>query len=106
MKGIIMSGCTTLFPGLHTRLKKELIELYRENKLSKSAQVGDEQKIAAQIRQYEKMIRVDDPPNRKYTVFQGAVALARMMEQNDLFLKKAVWDEHGAPMLKRKGLSQ
>ena len=75
MKGIVMSGCTTLFPGLHTRLKKELMNIFEAEKIDRLDASGqptvtvspeDKQK---QLARYEKMIKIDDPPNRKYSVF-------------------------------------
>jgi len=75
MKGIIMSGCTTLFPGLHTRLKEELITLMVNEKLLKLDYAGNptqnvsQEEISAYREKMKKQIRVDDPPNRKYSVF-------------------------------------
>jgi len=67
---IVLSGGTTMFPGLSSRLEKDVRRLYLEKVLN-----GDRSR-AAKFR-----CCVEDPPRRQHMVFLGASILADSHEQ-------------------------
>lgn len=67
---IILSGGTTMFPGLSSRLEKDIRKLYLERVLQ-----GDRSR-AAKFR-----CNVEDPPRRQHMVFLGASIVAEAHEQ-------------------------
>ncbi|CAJ0828187.1 984_t:CDS:2, partial [Entrophospora sp. SA101] len=60
-KHIVLSGGSSMYPGLPSRLEKELKQIYL-------------QRIS------------DDPPRRKHMVFLGGAVLANIMKDKDLGL--------------------
>jgi actin-related protein 2 len=88
-KHIVLSGGTTMYPGLPTRLEKDMRTLYTERILK-----GDT------ARQSKIKIRIDDPPKRKHMVFQGGAVLADLMRANESFwISKHEWEEKGPACL-------
>lgn len=86
---IVLSGGTTMFPGLPTRMHKEITDLYIKH-ISK----GGPMKMK---------INIEDPPKRKHLVFQGGSVLAGITgEQDDWWISKAEWEEHGSVILDKK----
>eukprot|EP01097_Dermamoeba_algensis_P002022 TRINITY_DN1803_c0_g1_i1.p1 TRINITY_DN1803_c0_g1~~TRINITY_DN1803_c0_g1_i1.p1 ORF type:complete len:390 (+),score=112.63 TRINITY_DN1803_c0_g1_i1:117-1286(+) len=71
---IVLSGGTSMYPGLPSRLEKDIRALY----LAKVAK-GDA-KQAAKFK-----VRIEDPPRRKHMVFLGGAVLADIMKANDNF---------------------
>lgn len=63
---VILTGGTTMFPGLSSRVEKDLRDIYAREKLN-----GDKSKIKMHI-------YVHDPPRRKHGVFIGGSFLASM----------------------------
>merc|ERR1712178_365141 len=85
-ENIVLSGGTTMFPGLPTRMHKEMSDLY-----VKHIRKGEASKIK---------INIEDPPRRKHMVFQGGSVLAGITEGNpDWWISKAEWEEHGASII-------
>jgi actin-related protein 2 len=85
---IVLSGGTTMFPGLPTRLKKELEDLYAKNVLKASASEASKTKPTA-IK-----IEIEDPPRRKYFVFSGASVLAGVGKSDlGFWITKEQWNE-------------
>lgn len=86
---IVLSGGTTMFPGLPTRLENDLRSLYLDRVLK-----GDSSSLA------KFKIRIEDPPERKHLVFLGGAVLADLMRDNDAFwISRADWQEQGPRIL-------
>lgn len=78
-----------MFPGLSSRLDKELREIFTEKKYK-----GDPTRI-------EKTgLTVHDPPRRKHAVFIGASFLANN-SGDDQWISKQEYEEKGARLLSR-----
>jgi len=91
-KHIVLSGGSTMYPGLPSRLEKEMKELYLTQILK-----GDQKKLA------KFKLRIEDPPRRKHMVFLGGSVLADIMKDRDEFwVSKAEWAEHGEKILDKK----
>nr|CAH7731525.1 unnamed protein product [Callosobruchus chinensis] len=81
-KHIVLSGGSTMYPGLPSRLEREIKQLY--------------------IEQFK--IRIEDPPSRKNMVFIGGAVLAEVMKDRDEFwLSKQEYQEQGLKVLKKLG---
>lgn len=90
-KHIVLSGGTTMYPGLPTRMEQDMKALYTSRILK-----GDTS------RQSKIKIRIDDPPKRKHMVFQGGAVLADLMKANDGFwVSQAEWREQGPACLSK-----
>ncbi|KAL5111908.1 Eukaryotic peptide chain release factor subunit 1 [Taenia crassiceps] len=83
-KYIVLSGGSTMYPGLPSRLERELKQLCVQNVLK-----GD----AAGLSKLK--IRIEDPPQRKHMVFLGGSILARLMQSGsaNYWITKAEWKE-------------
>eukprot|EP00124_Ichthyophonus_hoferi_P003576 Ihof_evm2s317 gene=Ihof_evmTU2s317 len=68
-KNIVLSGGTTMYPGMPSRLEREVKQLYLEGVLG-----GDTSRLS------KFKIRIQDPPNRKHMVFVGGAVLANIMK--------------------------
>lgn len=91
-KHIVLSGGSTMYPGLPSRLEKEMKDLYLEKILK-----GD-QKALAKFK-----LRIEDPPRRKHMVFLGGSVLADIMkDRDDFWISHAEWKEHGERILTSK----
>ena len=73
-KHIVLSGGSTMYPGLPSRLEREIKQLYLERVLK-----GDVDKLS------KFKIRIEDPPRRKDMVFIGGAVLADVMKDNPKF---------------------
>lgn len=94
-KHIVLSGGSTMYPGLPSRLEREIKQLYLERVLK-----GDTDRLS------RFKIRIEDPPRRKHMVFLGAAVLADLMrEKEDAWITKAEYDEMGVGCLKKLGVS-
>jgi actin-related protein 2 len=84
-KHIVLSGGSTMYPGLPSRLEKEIKQLYLTRTLN-----GD-------VSRLEKFkVRIEDPPRRKHMVFLGGAVLADIMkDKDDFWMTKADFDEQG-----------
>jgi len=90
-KHIVLSGGTSMYPGLPSRLEKDLKELYLEKVLK-----GDTTKLS------KFKCRIEDPPRRKHMVFLGGAVLAEIMKDKDSFwMNKSEYDEKGMEILKK-----
>ncbi|KAI9189781.1 Arp2/3 complex subunit, actin nucleation center [Blastocladiella emersonii ATCC 22665] len=88
-KHILLSGGTTMYPGLSSRLEKEVRQLYLQRILK-----GDNMRM----RKFK--IKVEDPPGRKHAVFVGGAVLAETMKNNPLFwMKRSDYEEKGVRVL-------
>ncbi|KAI9229452.1 MAG: Actin/actin-like protein [Piptocephalis tieghemiana] len=93
-KHIVLSGGSSMYPGLPSRLEKEVKQLYLSNTLQ-----GDTSRLS------KFKISIEDPPRRKHMVFLGGAVLANIMKDRDSFwVTKAEWEEQGARALDKLGL--
>ena len=84
-KHIVLSGGSTMFPGLPSRLEKELRGLYLT------------QVAKGNVATLEKLkLRIEDPPRRKHMVFLGGSVLADIMKDKEAFwMTRAEYLEKG-----------
>lgn len=84
-KHIVLSGGSTMYPGLPSRLEKEMKQLYLENVLK-----GDKSRLA------KFKLRIEDPPRRKHMVFLGGSVLADIMKDRpEFWISREEWAEQG-----------
>eukprot|EP01119_Soliformovum_irregulare_P001099 TRINITY_DN1081_c0_g1_i1.p2 TRINITY_DN1081_c0_g1~~TRINITY_DN1081_c0_g1_i1.p2 ORF type:complete len:393 (+),score=113.38 TRINITY_DN1081_c0_g1_i1:47-1225(+) len=89
---IVLSGGTTMYPGLPSRLEKEIKNLYLQ-KVAKGNK--------AQLAKFK--VRIEDPPRRKHMVFLGGAVLAEIMKDKDHFwMNRNEYQEMGAEQVLRK----
>ncbi|WFD29582.1 Arp2/3 complex subunit, actin nucleation center [Malassezia sp. CBS 17886] len=92
-KHIVLSGGSSMYPGLPSRLEKEMKQLYLTHVLR-----GD----GARLPHFK--IRIEDPPRRKHMVFLGGAVLADIMKGRDSFwISRDEWYEQGPRALDRLG---
>ena len=92
-KHIVLSGGSTMYPGLPSRLEREIKQLYLERVLD-----GDTTRLA------KFKIRIEDPPRRKHMVFLGGAVLADIMkDKTDFWISKAEYQEQGVRCLQKLG---
>uniref|UniRef100_A0A8C5ES56 Actin-related protein 2 n=1 Tax=Gouania willdenowi TaxID=441366 RepID=A0A8C5ES56_GOUWI len=92
---IVLSGGSTMYPGLPSRLERELKQLYLERVLK-----GDVDKLS------KFKIRIEDPPRRKHMVFLGGAVLADIMKDKDNFwLTREEYQEKGVRVLEKLGVT-
>lgn len=91
-KHIVLSGGSTMYPGLPSRLEKEMKDQYLEHVLK-----GNKEALA------KFKLRIEDPPRRKHMVFLGGSVLADIMKDKDEYwISKEEWKEHGANIIGKK----
>ena len=80
-----------MFPGLPSRMEKEMRSLYSD--LVKGNPTS--------IKKFQ--LRIEDPPRRKHMVFLGGAVLADIMDKSpEFWITKQEWDENGASIIQRK----
>jgi len=90
---IVLSGGSTMYAGLPSRLEKEMKEMYLEKVLGK-----ENEKLMSKFK-----LRIEDPPRRKHMVYLGGSVLADIMKDQDTFwISKGEWDEEGDRILDKK----
>eukprot|EP01137_Pigoraptor_chileana_P016677 Opistho-2@6045 len=93
-KHIVLSGGTTMYPGMPSRLEREMKQLYLERVLK-----GDTSKLS------KFKIRIEDPPRRKHMVFLGGAVLADIMKDKDNFwITREEYQEKGLKCLDKLGV--
>jgi len=91
-KHIVLSGGSSMYPGLPSRLEKEMKQLYLTRVLG-----GDGSRLS------KFKIRIEDPPRRKHMVFLGGAVLADIMKsRQEFWLSAQEWQESGAAAVERK----
>lgn len=94
-KHIVLSGGSTMYPGLPSRLEREIKQLYLERILK-----GDTSKLS------KFKIRIEDPPRRKHMVFLGGAVLADIIkDKEEVWISRAEFQEQGVSVLKKLGVS-
>jgi len=92
-KHIVLSGGTTMYPGLPSRLDREIKQLYLRDVLK-----GDTSRLG------KFKLRIEDPPRRKHMVFLGGAVLADIMkDKDDFWLSAEKWAEEGERALSMLG---
>jgi len=91
-KHIVLSGGSTMYPGLPSRMEKEMKELYLKHVLK-----GNQSKMS------KFKLRIEDPPRRKHMVFLGGSVLADIMKgRPEFWISKTEWDEEGERICEKK----
>lgn len=91
-KHIVLSGGSTMYAGLPSRLEKEIKDLYLRDILK-----GDESRLA------KFKLRIEDPPRRKHMVFLGGSVLADIMKDRpEFWISKQEWQEEGERIIDKK----
>lgn len=91
-KHIVLSGGSTMYPGLPSRLEKEVKQLYLTRVLK------DDTSRLANFK-----IRIEDPPRRKHMVYLGGAVLADIMKNKEEFwLTRKEYQEQGIERLLKK----
>ncbi|ODV91485.1 hypothetical protein CANCADRAFT_71682 [Tortispora caseinolytica NRRL Y-17796] len=92
-KAIVLSGGSSMYPGLPSRLEKELKQLWLSRVLH-----GDKERLS------KFKVRIEDPPRRRHMVFLGGAVLANIMKDNDnLWVTADEWAEQGPRVLSKLG---
>lgn len=92
-KAIVLSGGSSMYPGLPSRLEKELKQLWLTRVLN-----GDPERLD------KFKVRIEDPPRRRHMVFLGGAVLANIMaDKEQMWITKAEWEEEGARALQKLG---
>ncbi len=90
-RAIVLSGGSSMYPGLPSRLEKEMKQLWLSRVLR-----GDKTRLS------KFRIRIEDPPRRRHMVFLGGAVLANIIQDNpSLWVTKQEWDEVGPQALKK-----
>lgn len=88
---ITLSGGSTMFPGLPTRLEREIRQKYLKHVLK-----GNEDGLK------KLKLGIEDSPNRKHMVFLGGAVLADIMRDNDEFwISREEYEEEGLKCLRK-----
>ena len=91
---VLLSGGSTMYPGLPSRLEREMNQLYLDRVLK-----GDKEKLS------KFKLRIQDPPRRKHMVFTGGALLANLMKDRPAFwASKAEWAERGPKVVEKFGV--
>eukprot|EP00900_Chrysochromulina_parva_P021842 jgi/Chrpa1/4291/Chrysochromulina_OHIO_Genome00014303-RA len=96
-KHIVLSGGSTMYPGLPSRLEKEVRKLHCDLVCKGDKEQGDKEQSA------KLKLRIEDPPRRKHMVFLGGSVLADIMKDKEAFwMTKAEYDEKGVSEVLKK----
>jgi len=91
-KHIVLSGGSTMYPGLPSRLEKEMRRMYLDTVLK-----GNKERLA------KFKLRIEDPPRRKHMVFLGGSVLADIMKDRaEFWISQKEWKEEGANIIGKK----
>lgn len=92
-KHIVLSGGSTMYPGLPSRLEREIKQLYLERVLKNDISKLNKLKI-----------KIEDPPRRKDMVFIGGAVLAEVMKDKPNFwITREEYQEEGRNVLNKLG---
>jgi actin-related protein 2 len=116
-KHIVLSGGSSMYPGLPSRLEKEMKQLYLTRVLN-----GDPTRLNVRVffltptnhsltcvlvavLLFQKFkIRIEDPPRRKHMVFLGGAVLADIMKgREEFWVSRDEWYEQGVRALDKLG---
>jgi len=84
-KHIVLSGGSSMYPGLPSRLEKDIKDRYVNEILKGDIKRANRLKL-----------RIEDPPRRKHMVYLGASVLGDLMrDRDDFWISKAQYEEEG-----------
>jgi actin-related protein 2 len=94
-KHIVLSGGSSMYPGLPTRLEKDITDRYLNEVLKGNVD---------RLKKFK--IHIEDPPRRKHMVFLGGSVLADIMKDREEFwIKREEYLEQGMRCLQKIGKS-
>lgn len=94
-KHIVLSGGSTMYPGLPSRLEREIKQLYLDRTLK-----GDISRLS------KFKIRIEDPPRRKHMVFLGGAVLADIIkDKEEVWISRKEYEEQGLGCLAKLGVT-
>lgn len=123
-KHIVLSGGSTMYPGLPSRLEREIKQLYLQRvlkndttKLNVSIYISDvsytQVEKIQRIHTYASLseillqkfkIKIEDSPRRKDMVFMGGAVLAEITKDRDsVWITREEYEEKGLSVLKKLG---
>jgi actin-related protein 2 len=89
---VVLSGGSTMFPGLSSRLERDMKELFLEKAVK-----GDRSRLG------RFNLRIEDPPRRKHMVFLGGAVMAQLTEEiEENWMSKGEWAEGGLSAIKAR----
>ncbi|KAI1778497.1 actin family [Hypoxylon cercidicola] len=92
-KAIVLSGGSSMYPGLPSRLEKELKQLWLTRVLGGNPERLNKFKV-----------RIEDPPRRRHMVFLGGAVLANIMaDKESMWITQQEWEEQGPRILEKLG---
>ncbi|XP_011692532.1 PREDICTED: actin-related protein 2 isoform X3 [Wasmannia auropunctata] len=92
-KHIVLSGGSTMYPGLPSRLEREIKQLYLQRVLKNDTTKLNKFKI-----------KIEDSPRRKDMVFMGGAVLAEITKDRDsVWITREEYEEKGLSVLKKLG---
>ncbi|KAL8847838.1 MAG: hypothetical protein Q9221_007140 [Calogaya cf. arnoldii] len=95
-KAIVLSGGSSMYPGLPSRLEKELKQLWLTKVLGGNPERLNKFKV-----------RIEDPPRRRHMVFLGGAVLANIMaDKENMWISKQEWQEQGPRILSKLGKTE
>jgi actin-related protein 2 len=90
---VVLSGGTTMYPGLPSRLDKDTRQMYRDNAYKTNNKLTDTD-LDGIMEKFP--LRIEDPPRRKHMVFLGGAVLAEIMKDKPSFwVSKQEYQEKG-----------
>ncbi|XP_020599066.1 actin-related protein 2-like [Phalaenopsis equestris] len=90
---IVLSGGSTMYPGLPSRLEKEILDRYLEAVLK-----GNKDGLK------KLRLRIEDPPRRKHMVYLGGAVLAGIMKDApEFWINRQDYLEEGLACLRKCG---
>ncbi|KCV71634.1 actin-like protein 2-A [Fonticula alba] len=91
-RNIVLSGGSTMYPGLPSRLEKEVKQLYLTRVLN-----NDVERLS------KFRIRIEDPPRRKHMVFLGGAVYAEIIKNSESsWMTRREYEEEGLERLMKK----
>jgi len=91
-KHIVLSGGSTMYPGLPSRLERDMKLAYLDKCLHGNQKLLEKFKL-----------RIEDPPRRKHMVFLGGSVLADIMKDRpEFWVSKQEWKEYGESIIGKK----
>ncbi|XP_076279466.1 actin-related protein 2 isoform X3 [Lasioglossum baleicum] len=92
-KHIVLSGGSTMYPGLPSRLEREIKQLYLQRVLK-----NDTSKLS------KFKLKIEDSPRRKDMVFMGGAVLAEITKDREsVWITREEYEEKGPSVLKKLG---
>lgn len=111
-KHIVLSGGSSMYPGLPSRLEKDIKDRYFNEILkgtlfSSVVQLSSHDYCTGNAERMKKFkINIEDPPRRKHMVFLGGSVLADIMKDKpEFWITKQEYDEQGLRIINKIGRS-